>query len=104
MGPIHHTTGGEGDSATPPPHHRGEGKEGGEGLAGPGAYMRRFHIVTNEKKNLLDFCQYNLMYLYIKILRTKMLQKILRGLISTTFYLIPEEFITTLLLKINNKF
>ena len=23
MGPIHHTTGGEGDSATPPPHHRG---------------------------------------------------------------------------------
>ena len=25
MGPIHHTTGGEGDSATPPPHHRGGG-------------------------------------------------------------------------------
>ena len=51
--PPHHR--GEGDSATPPPHHRGEGKEGGEGLAGPGAYMRRFHIVTNEKKKPIGF-------------------------------------------------
>jgi len=61
----HHTTGGEGDSTTPPPHHRGGGGQchtpttpqggegedliwrqymgpiplGGEGVAGPGAYI-----------------------------------------------------------------
>ena len=83
----HHTTGGEGDSATPPPHHRGgrgkisygasiwdpsHGGWGEGGVAGPGAYIYIYsHEISiqppQDRRQKFQSSGYPMLNLYINL-------------------------------------
>ena len=62
--------------------------------------MHGFHIATNWKKSCWNSGTLQV-WPYARSLRAEMLQKSLRGLTPTTFWLTPEALTATLLLKMN---